>query len=355
MKKFCALFLSFLIVASFGACSKPQSAPEPTANVPAPAQPKAAEPPAPAPAPAPVPEAAAPSVPEDPNYVKDVVYCTVDGVDLKMDIAKPTGDGPFPAIVCIHGGGWQLGNKSGFEPTARVMAANGYLAVTVAYRFAPKYKWPAQVEDVKCAVRYLRAHAEELKINPEKIGAIGHSAGANLSLMLGLTDPKDNLEGNGGYAEQSSKVQAVVSLSAPTNFATWQPLPEVDQPVRKEYGKGFEDILIDLLGTDDRTAKIMADASPITYADSGDAPVLTLHGSVDPLVPIQQAHELDKAIKDAGGRHKLVVVEGADHGFADDKIPVLIMEATAFFAEHLKGEVATAPAPAAPAGETAAQ
>ncbi len=345
MKKCLVFVLTVLFIVSVAACSKSEPAPAPEVKAPTPS------PAAPAAAPAPkaaAPEAAAPAV-VDRFYEKEIVYGTADGVELKMDIAKPIGDGPFPAVVCIHGGGWQIGKRQDFEPTARIMAMNGYVAATVDYRMTPAHKWPAQIEDVKCAVRYLRAHAEQLKINPDKIGALGHSAGAHLALMLGLTDPKDNFEGNGGYADQSSKVQAVVNLSAPTNLSTWKPLPVVDEPLQKEYGKSFDDILADLLGTADRAAQAMADASPVTYADESDSPVLTFHGSVDPLVPPDQAKELDEALKNAGVPHKLIIIEGADHGFKENQLPNIIMETTSFFGVHLKGE---APA-AAPATEEA--
>jgi len=140
-----------------------------------------------------------PQVPVEPDDVviqKDIVYGTVDGIDLKLDLARPAkGQGPFPLIVCIHGGGWQLGDKGGYINAIRAFAKRDYVAVSVNYRLAPKHKFPAQIEDVKCAVRYLRSRAEELNINAAMVGATGDSAGGYLSLMLGLLDPKDNLEG----------------------------------------------------------------------------------------------------------------------------------------------------------------
>jgi acetyl esterase/lipase len=159
------------------------------------------------------------------TFQKDVVYGHAEGVDLKLDLGKPPAGGPpVPALVFIHGGAWQVGSKDTFEPLVRQFADNGYVTASVEYRLAPAHKWPAQIEDVKCAVRYLRAHAKELNIIPDKIGAAGDSAGGHLSLLLGLMDPKDGLEGTGGNPEQSSKVQAVVNFYGPTDMKP-RPLP----------------------------------------------------------------------------------------------------------------------------------
>src|SRR5687767_14092276 len=96
---------------------------------------------------------------------RDIVYATSDGVEMHLDLAQPKeGEGPFPLVLCFHGGGWQLGNKAAHWGTIRALAQRGYVAATVQYRFTPKYKWPAQVEDTKAAVRYLRSRATELKI-----------------------------------------------------------------------------------------------------------------------------------------------------------------------------------------------
>lgn len=341
------LFAFLLVVIGFAACSKSQPAPAPEATAPVEAPQTAPEQSAPQPE-QPAAQAApeVPAAPADPNYLTDVVYGNADGVELKMDIAKPTGEGPFPAVLCIHGGGWQLGKKADFAPTAVLLAANGYVAATVDYRMIPDYPWPAQIEDVKCAVRYLRANAQELNINPDKIGAIGHSAGGHLALMLGLTNSDNGFDGTGGYQDQPSNVQAVVGLSGLTNFATWKPWPEVDEPFQKEYGKTYDGLLTDLLGTADRSAKAMAEASPVSYVDAGDPPVLIVHGDADPLVPYDQATELAEVLKKEGAPHKLAVIEGANHGYNDEQLPLIIMETTAFFNEHLN-DIAPEPAPEA--------
>ena len=136
-----------------------------------------------------------------------------------FDIAATKGlDHPVPAVVVIHGGGWSGGKRQDMTPIAKQITAHGYVAPTISYRLAPKHRFPAQIEDVKAAVRYLRAHAKELNIDPKRIGAMGVSAGAHLSLMLGTMDSEDGLEGDGGNPDQPSKVQAVVSYVGPINL-----------------------------------------------------------------------------------------------------------------------------------------
>lgn len=276
---------------------------------------------------------------------KDVTYGRVDDVDLKLDVAKPaTSDGPVPAIVCIHGGAWMSGSKNDYEPVLRQFAAAGFVAVAVEYRFAPKYKWPSQIEDVKCAVRYLRTHAKELGIDPEKIGAIGDSAGAHLSLLLGLMDPKDGLEGNGGNPGPSSRVQAVVDIYGPADLRTWRVLPEAEAAATQAFGKSSEQMLADFVGVADRKAAVIAQASPVTYINAGDSPILIFHGTKDPIVPFEQSQALGAALEKAGVTHKLVPLEGGGHGLDPLQIAVVSQQALAFFTSYLKGqETAAAP------------
>src|SRR5262249_14964593 len=120
---------------------------------------------------------------------EDIEYGTGGGEKLKLHLAKPKGTtAPVPGIVYIHGGGWRAGNKNMHKVMIKEAAADGFVAVSVGYRFTPKHRFPAQIEDCKCAVRWMRAHADELGLDPNHIGAIGFSAGAHLSLMLGTMD-----------------------------------------------------------------------------------------------------------------------------------------------------------------------
>jgi acetyl esterase/lipase len=263
---------------------------------------------------------------QDPVIQKDLTYGHAGGVDLKLDLAvPPAGDGPFPILVFIHGGGWAAGSKLRYETTIAAAAKLGYVAATVEYRFAPRFRFPAQIEDVKCAVRYLRAHAKELKADAGEVGAIGESAGGHLALLLGLMDPKDGLEGDGGWADQPSKVQAVVNYFGPTDLRD-------DTAISREGSR----LLGDLLGTPDQHAPIAAQASPIVYLDKDDAPVLTFHGGKDPLVPVIQAHHLHEALKQAGVEEHLEIFEQAGHGFGGKDAERATAMATEFLGKHLQ-------------------
>ena len=157
-------------------------------------------------------------------------------------------------------------------------AQQGYVAATIQYRFCPEHRFPAQIEDVKCAVRYLRAHADQYHIDPERIGAIGFSAGAHLSMMLGTMGPEDGLEGEGGWPKQSSRVQAVVSFFGPTELDA-EDIPAPSIP------------LVNALigGSKTEFPKQFRAASPLHYVSQGDAAMLLFQGTEDPLVPYTQA------------------------------------------------------------------
>jgi acetyl esterase/lipase len=261
---------------------------------------------------------------------RDITYCTVDGVELKMDLYFPESmDGPWPAAVYVHGGAWQAGDKTAGAGYREVpeLAAHGYLVASINYRLAPRYRFPAQIEDVKCAIRHLRAHAASYNLDPQRIGAWGSSAGGHLVALLGLTDPSHGLEGQGGYPKQSSRVQAVVDLFGPADI---------------RLGTDADPILESVFGTSDTSAPILEIASPVVYASADDPPFLILHGTEDPVVPPEQSQALYEALTAAGVPVTLVLVENAGHGFASvngaidpsrEEITQLIVE---FFDSELK-------------------
>lgn len=267
---------------------------------------------------------------QDVPIQKDIVYGKAGGEELKLDLARPAkGEGPFPLVVCLHGGAWQIGHRSSMHPQVRLLAGHGYVAATVGYRLAPKHPWPAQVEDARAAVRFLRAHAKDYHIDPNRVAAVGGSAGGHLALLLGLMD-------DGG--EPPSKVQAVVNYFGPTDLRTWSATPEGDALLKAAVnGRDSNGLLKDLLGTADRKAPVVARASPITYVDAKDPPVLTFQGTADPLVPAEQAKALHAALKKAGVAEKLVLLEGASHGWGGqekERTDRLMLE---FLDKYLKG------------------
>lgn len=268
---------------------------------------------------------------------QNLVYGKGGDVDLQLDLARPKdGNGPFPAIVFIHGGGWVGGNRHAFRGKIEEAAKKGYVAVTVSYRLAdpdPETKlgrvpFPAQINDCKCAVRWLRSVADKYHIDADRIGVIGASAGGHLSLLVGLADEQAGLEGDGGHAEQSSRVRAVVNIFGPTDLL--KAYSDVDA------ARGF--LLAFCHGTPTDAAETYKAASPVTYVTKDDPPVLTLHGEKDPLVLASQAKLLDETMKEAGARHELLILEGQGHGFAGDAARQAEEAMWAFFERELKGK-----------------
>src|SRR3954451_7438253 len=169
--------------------------------------------------------------PADVQFTRDVVFGKGGGEELKLNLARPADAARkrLPCVVFIHGGAWSAGDRAAHADDIRRLAALGYVAATGDYRLAPKHPFPAQVQDVKCAVRFLRAHAEPYGLDPDHIGAWGVSAGGHLALMLGVTQKEDGLEGDGGWPEQSSAVQAVIAFYPRTDLTAGDFIPAVRQ------------------------------------------------------------------------------------------------------------------------------
>ena len=168
-------------------------------------------------------ELKSPNATSKPVVLRDVPYGAADGVTLLMHIVLPTPKPvtPVPAILFIHGGGWQSGTRNDGLDRAIQCAADGYVGVSVEYRLTQKAPFPAQIQDCKCAVRFLRANAKQYGINPARIGAWGSSAGGHLAGMLGLTGGIAEFEGDAGWRDATSDVQAVCDWYGPTDLASW--------------------------------------------------------------------------------------------------------------------------------------
>lgn len=258
---------------------------------------------------------------------KNIVFGKGGEVNLELDLAMPAeGKGPFPAVVCVHGGGWKAGNRQQLNALTDVLAKHNFVAITVSYRFAPTHKFPAQIEDCKASVRWLRANAAKYNVNPDKIGAVGFSAGGHLVCLMGAADEKAGLEGNGGNAKQSSKLQAVVSYFGPTDFTekTWVEAIETTFFIPFIGGR-FEE-------KKDAYRK----ASPIVYCTKAAPPFLFFHGTKDPLVGIEHSQKMEKSLKNLGVSAELVTMEGDGHGWAGEKLTKTITQTVRFFEEKLK-------------------
>lgn len=275
----------------------------------------------------PAPRAAAAPVPAPDvvEVVKDVVYGQGGGKDLTLNLARPkASNGPAACVVVIHGGGWANGRKEMHNDLIAILAGRGYVAVTVGYRLAPAGVFPAQVEDVKCAVRYLRAHADKYNLDPNRVGAVGFSAGAHLSMMLGVTDKSDGLEGEGGWPDSSSKVQAVVSYFGPTDLAAPELFPDISPILKKFLGGSLAD-----------RPDVYKRASPINYVRADSAPMLLLQGTNDPLVNWKQAIRMAEALAkhDVDGRLELLL--GLGHGWRGPELTRTADATFGFFDEKL--------------------
>jgi acetyl esterase/lipase len=263
----------------------------------------------------------------------DLVYTKVGDQELKLDMAKPAdGDGPFPALLVIHGGAWRAGNKADTRIVLAQAAQRGYVAISPQYRFCPKETFPAQVHDVKAAVRWLRTHASEYKVDAQHIGATGFSAGGHLALMLGMTSAEDGLEGTVTPDAPSSRVQAVVNYFGPTDLAA-EDIPDVSRPLLRDF----------LGGTPAEKPDETAKASPVTFASKDDPPILTFQGTKDPLVPHTQAFRLTNALTKAGAPGRVELLVGAGHGWQGDELNRTIDETFKFFDKHLKVTAAAKP------------
>jgi acetyl esterase/lipase len=226
------------------------------------------------------------------TFEQDITYCTVDGLDLKLDLYTPTAGGPWPGLIFVHGGAWTEGDKA---PLPLNPAEAGYLVASINYRLFPTYRFPAMVEDVKCAIRYLRAHAANLNLDPDHIALIGHSAGAHLAALAGLADERVGWD-TGPYSDQSSRVQAVIALSGPADLT-------------RPYPDWVEELKVGVFGPEQWVS-----ASPVNYAGPDAPPFMIVHGDADPLVPVEQAHHLHKTLLTAGASSQLVIIQNAGHG-----------------------------------------
>jgi acetyl esterase/lipase len=264
-----------------------------------------------------------PGVPPGTQVFRDLEYVKGGHERQKLDLYLPEkAEGKLPVIVWIHGGGWHQGSKDRCPAVGFV--TKGYAVASVGYRLSQHAKFPAQIEDCKAAIRWLRAHAAKYPLDPDRIGAWGASAGGHLVALLGTTGNDKTMEGKEGNLEQSSKVQAVVDWFGPTDFL-------------KVRGGGAESPVSQLLGGPISENKEKAAlASPVTHVQKGDPPFLIMHGDMDPTVSVAQSEELAEALQKAGVDVTLKILKGAKHGgaeFSSAESRKLIAD---FFDKHLK-------------------
>jgi acetyl esterase/lipase len=269
----------------------------------------------------------APVVPDDVTFEAGIEYTNPDNQHLQLNLARPkAGTGPFPAIICIHGGGFRAGSRDSYNALCIKLAQQGYVAMTVSYRLAPKFQFPAAIHDTKAAVRWARANAAKYAIDPDRIGVTGGSAGGHLAQFLAVTSDVKEFEGNGGNPAVSSKVACVVNVFGPSDFT-------------KSYGKSVDaaEVLPLWLGGNLETARAKhIHASPLNWVTPHAAPTLCIHGTEDKYVAHEQAVWMIDRLKACGVEANLLTLEGAGHGFKGKDAETAENALFAFFDKQLK-------------------
>lgn len=246
------------------------------------------------------------------TVTKDIPYRDGDSDAWKLDMAMPANFGSEirPALVIVHGGGWASGSKSVdvFQKMMVDYAQKGYVTINVEYRLTGEAPFPACIEDVKCAVRWLRAHAKEYGVDPDRIGAYGHSAGAHLALMLAMVPESAGLEGDGGWNEYSSRVNVAAAGSPPTELGRDLPM------AKKEWW-------------------------PIGYISSENPPLFLIQGTKDPIVLPSRTRDFVEKMKAVKATIEYIELEGT-HGVSyAEKLEVTEPAIEKFFAKYLKPQI----------------
>ena len=264
--------------------------------------------------------------PEGVSVLRDVIFSTVDQQELRLDLYRPKkASGTLPVVVWVHGGGWKNGSKD--RCPAAWLAAHGFAVASINYRLTHQAQWPAQIDDCRAAVRWLRENAKTLNLNPDRIGAWGSSAGGHLVALLGTLDPPDS-EGT------SSQVQAVCDWFGPTDLLTMPPntISETRTEADIAQSNGAK-----LLGATVRDVPALAkQASALYQVSADDPPFLIMHGEKDPGVPLSQSHRLHEKLLTAGAQSELKVIANAGHGgkeFQTSEAKRLVLD---FFSKTLK-------------------
>ena len=274
---------------------------------------------------------------------RDIAYADTENPRQRLDLYLPkkrASDKPLPVIVFIHGGGWKGGDKAGgISQVGRFVSSGNFAGVSVGYRLTGEAQWPAQIHDCKAAIRWIKGHAKELGLDASKIAVWGSSAGGHLVSFLGTSGDVKSLEGTlGKHTDQDSKVTCVVNFFGPENFLTMVTQKSTVDRTTADYPEALL-----LGGRVQEKQEAAKEASPVTHISPGDAPVLTAHGTEDPLVPFEQATELDAALKKAGVESLLITMTNGGHGF---RSPELDQRLQQFFDKHLRSmpaEISTAP------------
>ncbi len=236
----------------------------------------------------------------------DITYCSPNGLPQKLDFYPAVAGfpDPTPIIIYIHGGAWMEGDKeiASYLSTILLLRESGFSIAAINYRLAPDYPFPAQITDVFCAIRFLRAKSSDLKINPDRFGLLGDSAGGHLAALAGMANPHPDWTGN-EYPGINSGVQAIVDLYGPADLT-------------RSYVNSDLDISSLVFQAKENSDLKLVKASPVSYARVDVPPILIIHGDQDYLVPVEQSIRLYNALQEKGAPARLILVKNAGHGFS---------------------------------------
>lgn len=249
-------------------------------------------------------EFVAPEVPDGWTFHHDVLVGKLNGTELRIDIVAPDAapEKPLPVIAYIHGGGWNHGSKNDHSRRLAGIAKRGYIGAALSYRLAPTYHYPAQIEDIQAAVRFLKAHAGQYHLDPARIALWGTSAGGHLAAQAGVAANNVSYKTHGLWEEQNASVFAVVDFSGPTSSFL------------EDFANQNPSLRAFLGGTPKDLPEVAAEAMPITHVDVDDPPIFVAHGDADPVVPVVCSRLFVKALREAGVKVEYHEVKGGDHG-----------------------------------------
>jgi len=279
----------------------------------------------------------------EPQYtvISNVQYCTGGTEPLLMDVFIPKQRirTPTPAVLWIHGGGWERGDKNG-NSGALLLANEGFVTASLFYRLSGDSPFPADIEDCKCAIRFLRANASRYGVDPNRIGVAGASAGGHLAELVATAGESAGLEGTGGWPNVSSKVQAASAYYGVSDFTVGA----------MQFQHHTGQVVVKLFrGTEKEKPELYRKASPIFYVTKDGPPLLLAHGEDDDLVPFDQSVRMAEAYRRAGLPVDLIAVKHAGHDFqpaGDARVspPVeIIHQRTIEFFRHYLASVPSVP------------
>lgn len=284
-----------------------------------------------------------PSLSAEPKVERNVVYGMYSGLALLMDVYRPDQPNGY-GIIVVHGSGWHSGlaydagalkDGPGGEIIRGPLLSAGYTLFTINHRQAPRFRYPAAVEDAQRAVRFIRHHAADYGITPDRVGAVGGSSGAHLATLLGVLDGAGSADDRDPVNRQSAKVQAVVAAAAPTDFTAFE-------------GNGvsavssFIGLRLDRADPKSEEGRLVREASPASHVSADDPPLLLVHGDADSVVSFRQAEIMEAAMRKGGAIVKLIRIPGGNHGFLRTPPkdgPDFLAAMVGWFDQHLRRSV----------------